>query len=50
MAANHAAYQALDGPALVHKMRTKKIVDGVNVVPADAVRKAGGMFAAIGRL
>lgn len=50
VAANHAAYQALDWPALVHKMRTKKIVDGVNVVPADAVRKAGGMFAAIGRL
>ncbi len=50
VAANHAAYKTLDWPALVRAMRSRKVVDGVHVVPADAVRKAGGTFAAIGRL
>ncbi|MBI2445149.1 nucleotide sugar dehydrogenase [Candidatus Micrarchaeota archaeon] len=47
--ANHAEYRQLDWTELVRKMRTKKVVDGVNVVPADVVRQAGGTFAGIGR-
>ncbi|MBI5226928.1 nucleotide sugar dehydrogenase [Candidatus Micrarchaeota archaeon] len=48
--ANHAAFKTLDWAAMVKKMRHPNVVDGVHVVPADAVRKAGGTYAGIGRL
>lgn len=46
---NHAEFRGLDWAAMVKSMRTRNVVDGVNVVPAQAVRDAGGTFVGIGR-